>query len=95
MSNWFRWQGNDLLIKVKLTPGSRRDEIIEIHDGALKIRIKAPPVDGKANKYLCEYVAKVCAVKKTQIQIESGQTARTKTLRIQLAEQKLPDFFAR
>lgn len=92
MSHWFRWQGNDLLIKVKLTPGSRRDEIVEIHDGALKIRIKAPPVDGKANKYLCGYLAKICEVKESQITIESGQTTRTKTLRIQLAEQKLPSF---
>jgi uncharacterized protein (TIGR00251 family) len=95
MDNWFHWHGNDLLINVRVQPGARRDEIVEIFNGALKIRITAPPVDGKANKHLCSYLAKICKVKKGQVSLESGETARNKTIRIQLSEQKLPEFLNR
>jgi len=92
MTNWFHWQDTDLILQVKLQPGSRRDEIVEIYDNAVKIRITAVPVDGKANKHLCAFLAKICKVKKSQVQIESGHTARSKIIRIQLEQQKLPDF---
>jgi len=92
MENWFHWQGNDLLVNVRVQPGARRDEILEIHNGVLKIRISAPPVNGKANKHLCAYLAKICKVRKSNVTIETGATSKTKTIRIQLAEQKLPDF---
>ena len=95
MDNWFHWQGNDLLVNVKVQPGARRDEIVEIYNGALKIKISAPPVDGTANKHLCAYLAKFCKVRKANVTIESGSTSKTKTIRIQLAEQKLPDFVTR
>jgi uncharacterized protein (TIGR00251 family) len=95
MSNWYRWQGCELLIKVYVQPGARRDEIGEIFNNALKIKITAPPVEGKANKYLCAYLAKICKVKKNAVSIVSGQSARNKTLRIQLDEQKLPGIFSK
>lgn len=91
MANFFRWQGTDLLLQVKVQPGSRCDEIMDVHNDVLKVRITAPPVDGKANKHLCRYIANICKVKKSQIHIESGHTNRNKTIRIQLDEQKLPD----
>ena len=94
METYFQWQDTDLLLQVKLQPGSKRDEIVEIHDNALKIRITAPPVDGKANKHLCCYLAKVCGVRKSCVQIELGQASRNKTVRIQLDEQRLPNFFS-
>ncbi|MGD8925489.1 MAG: DUF167 family protein [Thioalkalispiraceae bacterium] len=94
-NNWYRWQGNDLILKVHVQAGARRDEVGEIFNGALKVRITAPPVDGKANKHLCAYLAKICKVKKAAVNIESGQSARNKSIRIQLAEQKLPDIFSK
>ena len=94
MDNWFRWQNTDLLLQVRLQPGSRLDEIVEIHNNALKIRITALPVDGKANKHLCNYLATICKVRKTCVHIEAGQTSRNKTVRIQLDEQRLPNFLA-
>jgi len=66
MYNWFRWQDIELVLQVKLQPGSRHDEIVEIHNNVLKIRITAPPVDGKGNKHLCSYLAKICEGQKIQ-----------------------------
>ncbi|MGD8785460.1 MAG: DUF167 family protein [Thioalkalispiraceae bacterium] len=95
MGNWYHWQGTDLLLRVRVQPGARRDEIVEIHDNALKIKITAPPVEGKANQHLRAYLAKICKVKKTKVTIEAGLTARNKTLRLQLEEARLPGCFHR
>jgi uncharacterized protein (TIGR00251 family) len=46
------------------------------------VRITAPPVDGKANKQLCEFLARTCGVAKRAVQLVAGQTSRYKRIRI-------------
>jgi len=84
-----RWDGEDLLLNVYLQPRASRDEIIGAHGDALKIRITAPPVDGQANAHLVRFLAKTFGVARSQIQLVSGETARTKQLRIN-APARLP-----
>ena len=93
MVSWYRWDNHDLIIQAKIQPGSQRDEIVGLHGDALKIRITAPPVDGKANKHLIGLLAKACQVKKSKVTIEAGHLSRVKTIRVQLKEQKLPTAF--
>lgn len=58
-----------LEIPVRIQPKSSRDEIAGIHDGRLKIKLTAPPVDGKANERLVSFIAKTLGVPKSGVEI--------------------------
>lgn len=94
MSSWYQWDGTDLLLRVLVQPRSRENQIVGIHGDTLKIKITSPPVDGKANRYLCEYLASVLGISKSSVKLENGDTSRTKRIRIQLPEQRLPKILA-
>lgn len=68
--------------KVKVKPNSKKQTIEESIDGSLTVHLKSPPVDGKANKELIELLAKKFDVPKSQIQIKSGLSSRTKLIEI-------------
>ena len=70
-------------IRVKVKPGSRRSEIEESPDGTWFARVKAPPVDGKANAELAVLVAKCFGVRKAQVSIKSGASGRIKLVQIE------------
>lgn len=78
----FKIRGNDIIIKVKIVPGSSRNKIIGAYNDALKISIAAPPVEGKANKKCIAYLAKYFDVTKSKIEIISGQTSKNKLIKI-------------
>ena len=67
-----------LLLTVRVTPRSARDEIVGTHGDALKIRLNAPPVDGKANGRLMRFLGERLEVPLSRIQIVRGQTGREK-----------------
>ena len=94
MPSWYTWQGTDLLLNVSIQPRARRDEICGVHGDSLKIRITAPPVDGKANAHLTAFLAKLCHVSKSAVSVTSGESYRHKRLRIQLQKPILPEAFA-
>ena len=73
-----------ITITVRVVPRSSKTEIVGDHDGALKIKLKAPPVDGAANEELIRFLSKHFGVPKANVQIISGLTGRNK--RIRLAE---------
>ncbi len=81
-------------LRIKVKPGSKTDEIVREADGGLKVKIKAQPVEGKANKYLVEYLSGVLDVPKSKITLLKGETNSFKTLEIDADEnwvnQKLP-----
>jgi uncharacterized protein (TIGR00251 family) len=84
------WQGEDLILRVRVQPKASRDEICDLQGEALKVRITAPPVDGKANAHLIKYLAKQFGVAKSAITLLSGETGRDKRLRIH-APAKMPE----
>jgi len=92
-SPWYRWEGETLVIELQIQPRAGRDEIAGPHGDHLKIRITAPPVDGKANQHLCAYLAKLCGVAKGDVTLIAGATGRRKRVRIQSPRQ-LPPFVA-
>ena len=67
---------------VRVVPRASRSEIIGEHDGALKVRIASPPVDGAANAELIKLLAKQFGVSKSNVEIIGGQTSKTKQIRI-------------
>ena len=89
--SWCQWQGDDLLLRVRLQPRAANNQVVGEQGGSLKIRLTAPPVEGKANGQLIEYLAGLFKVPKSRVTLVSGETGRDKRLRIE-APQRLPDF---
>jgi uncharacterized protein (TIGR00251 family) len=83
MADWYQWQGEKLLLSVRVQPRSSKDEIVGPHGSdSIKVRITAPPVDGKANAHLIKFLAKSFGVAKSQVELISGSTGRDKRLAI-------------
>jgi uncharacterized protein (TIGR00251 family) len=78
----YEFDGGDLLFCCYLQPKASRSEIVGLHDGAIKIRIAAPPVDGKANTALIKFLARYFATAAQAVDIVSGQHSRRKRIRV-------------
>ena len=74
--------GDDVLVWIKAVPGASRDEIAGIIGDRLKVRVRAAPEAGKANKAICKLIASALGAKVKQVQIDSGQTNPEKIVRI-------------
>ena len=68
------------LLSVRVQPRAKREGIIGVHDGALKIALRAPPVDGAANSALLKRLAKTFEVPMKTLSISSGATGRQKRI---------------
>jgi uncharacterized protein (TIGR00251 family) len=69
-------------LRIKVRPNSRVEELVELPDGSWEARVKAPPVDGKANAALIALVAAHFGVRKAQVTIRSGASGRMKLVQI-------------
>jgi uncharacterized protein len=69
-------------LAVRIKPNSARDQVMGFKDSAWQIRIAAPPVEGKANEKLIEFLSEVLKVRKSAISIEKGHTSRNKRLTV-------------
>jgi uncharacterized protein (TIGR00251 family) len=67
---------------VRVQPRASADEITGLHDGALRVRLMSPPVDGAANEALVAFLADRLGVSRRQVRIVAGFTSRRKTLEI-------------
>lgn len=72
-----------IVFQLKISPNASKNEVIKSTEG-VKVKITAPPVDGKANKCLIAYLAKLFKVPKTSIEILRGETSKEKTLLIKV-----------
>jgi uncharacterized protein (TIGR00251 family) len=72
----------ELILDVHVQPRAAKDEIVGYHGDRLKIRIAAPPVDGKADQHLIRFLAEVFKVPRREVVLLSGETGRDKRLRI-------------
>lgn len=70
-------------LPLKIQPRSHQNAVLGWHDEALKIALKAPPVDGQANEALIEFLAKLWGLRKAQIQLLQGATSRHKLIQIE------------
>ena len=73
---------NAITIEVRVVPRASRSEIVGVHDGALKVRIASPPVDGAANAELIKLFSKKFGVSKSDIIIVGGETSKSKRIKI-------------
>ena len=63
-----------------MQPGASKNEIVGVHQDTLKIRISAPPVEGKANRALVQFLAEQLEVRPSQVEILNGHATRRKTI---------------
>jgi uncharacterized protein len=77
-------------LEVHCQPGARKSEVVGVHGGALKIRVAAPAVEGKANVALVAFLADQFGVPQRAVTIVRGETARRKTVHIAAPAQR-PD----
>lgn len=70
------------ILPVKAVPNAPRCEVVGWHGDALKIKIDAPPVEGRANEALCAFVAAAVGLRRNAVTVERGDTSRLKFLRI-------------
>lgn len=70
-------------LEMYLQPGASRTEVAGLHGDRLKLRVAAPPVDGRANEALLAWLASRCGVAKRQVRLVRGATSRRKTVEIE------------
>ncbi len=71
-----------MIFPVRLQPGASKDEIAGVTGGALRVRVRAPALEGRANDALCEYLAELLKTPKAAVRILSGQHSRSKRVEV-------------
>ncbi|WP_170873095.1 DUF167 domain-containing protein [Azonexus hydrophilus] len=69
-------------LTLHIQPGARKTELAGLHGDALKIRLAAPPVDGKANAALIDFIADRLEIARSAVRLKSGQSSRRKVLEV-------------
>ena len=73
---------NGAILEIRVLPRSSRCEIAGVQNGALKIKITAPPVEGKANKECIRFISDLLKIKKSAVSIIAGEKSKNKTILI-------------
>ena len=82
---WLTPTSDGCTVTVKATPRANRSEITGADPDWLRVRLQAPPVDGKANAALCAFLAEFCGVPKSAVSLLSGEASRAKRVRVEKA----------
>ncbi|MBD1399507.1 DUF167 domain-containing protein [Pelovirga terrestris] len=82
MPDYLSETADGVILSLVVQPRSSKNQLAGCHDGALKVRLTAPPVDGAANKCCCAFLAKLLRVPLRDIEILSGVRSRHKRLLI-------------
>ena len=79
---WLVADDQGVTLRLHIQPGAKKTEVVGLHGEALKIRLAAPPVDGKANACLIAFLSDQLGVARAAISLVSGDTSRAKRVRI-------------
>ena len=77
---WLHTCREGVALTLHIQPGAKKTEIVGLHGDALKIRLAAPPVDGKANDALLGFIAERLDIARSAVSLKSGQTSRRKVV---------------
>ncbi len=80
---WFSWEGNDLILRLRIQPKASRDAFIAPYgENYYKVAISSPPIAGRANQHLIKFLSKEFGLPRSKISLESGIKSRSKSLRL-------------
>lgn len=82
MSTWYRRSGDVLTLTLHIQPGAKRTEVAGLHGEALKIRLAAPPIEGRANDALLKFIAESFDVPLRQVELKQGGQSRHKVVAV-------------
>ncbi len=80
--SWLQASADGVILTLHIQPGAKRTEVVGLHGDALKIRLAAPPVDGKANEALIAFIAEAVGITRAEVSLVSGQSSRRKRVAI-------------
>lgn len=86
MSTWAKKTTAGWLLAIHTQPGARKNEVAGIHGDALKIRVAAPPVEGRANAALAAFIAKALGVPRKNVTVVKGESSRRKTVLVSIPD---------
>jgi len=78
VTDLFEVKGDDVVVHVHVQPGAGRSAVVGRHGDALKVRVAAPPVEGRANAATAEVLADALGVKAATVELTSGESSRSK-----------------
>lgn len=83
--DWCSTIPTGIRLAVQLAPNAKKNEVIGAIEGALKLKLHAPPIDGKANEALIRFIAESLDVPKSAVSITHGFTSKRKLLEVRTA----------
>lgn len=75
-------RGDGVLLQLSVMPNARRTQVDGLHDGALRVRLAAPPTDGRANEALVAWLAKSLGVPRRDVEVLRGESSRRKQVAV-------------
>ena len=85
----FEQVAEGIKVNIHLQPGAKRSAFAGLYGERLKVAVQAPPVDGKANSALAEFIAKTLSLPVRDVILTCGMTSRDKTFLLKTSEQEL------
>lgn len=82
MAAWYRREGDAITLTLHVQPGAKRSETAGLHGDALKIRLAAPPIEGRANEALLRFIAELFDVPQRHVELLRGAQSRHKMVKI-------------
>ena len=82
MADWYRFRDDVITLTLHVQPGAKRTEIVGLHGEALKIKLAAPPAEGRANEVLLKFFAGVFEVPLRDVELLQGGQSRQKVVAI-------------
>ena len=89
-----RWEGAALVLRIHAQPGAQTTAFAGMHGDRIKIRLAAPPAEGRANECLREFLAEQFGVPKSRVELVRGATGRAKEVRVSEPTRLPPGFRA-
>lgn len=82
MKSWHRREGENITLTLHIQPGARHSEVAGLHGEALKIRLAAPPIEGRANEALLRFIAERFNVPLRNVELKQGVQSRHKRVEV-------------
>ncbi|WP_031406407.1 DUF167 domain-containing protein [Thiomonas sp. FB-Cd] len=87
--SWLRVDKFGVTLMVAAQPGAKTTALVRLHDGALRVRIAAPALDGRGNAALCAWLAHALHLTRRDVSIKRGEKSRRKQVALQLSAQEV------
>ncbi|MGE5625063.1 MAG: DUF167 domain-containing protein [Bacillota bacterium] len=91
---FWRAEADALVLTVRVQPGAKADAVVGVADGVLRVRLRAPAIEGRANDALCAFIAERLDTTKSRVEILRGGGGRLKQLRVRGARRPVETAFS-